>query len=215
MTLKAGSIAARDALAEVLGTVGLSYRITDEGSLFITTAARLAAETGKKVVIEGPPVKLTLGQPMKPGDSSFREVTRDAYTRRLTAQGMRAEVIKVYLDQYGADLFQPKGLIVLAHLSREAIDEVTLLDVFPAPQKIVRTAVVVAHGVDPRLQDQARVLIRQLGDPAPKSREAAETQLFEMGPVAVPVLEDALREKDIEVVFRAERILMRLNRPVP
>jgi len=215
MSLKAGSLAARDALAEVLGAVGLSYRVTEDGTLFITSAARLAAETGKKAVIEGPPVKLTLGQPVKPTDPSFREVTRDAYARRLAAQGMRAEVVRCYLDQYGADLFEPKGLVVLAHLSREAIDEVTLLDVFPAPQKLVRTAVVVAHGVDPRLQDQARVLIRQLGDAAPKAREAAEAQLLEMGPVAVPVLEDALREKDVEVVFRAERILMRLNRPVP
>jgi hypothetical protein len=215
MSLKAGNLAARDALAEVLGSVGLSYRIAEDGTLFITTAARLASETGKKVVIEGPPVKLTLGQPMKPGDPTFRQVTRDAYARRLAAQGMRAEVVQTYLDQYGADLFEPKGLVVLAHLTREAIDELTVLDVFPAPNRLVRTAVVVSHGVDPRLQDQARVLVRQLGDTAPKAREAAEAQLFEMGPVAVPVLEDALREKDTEIVFRAERILMRLNRQVP
>lgn len=215
MSLKAGNLAARDALAEVLGSVGLSYRVADDGTLFITTAARLASESGKKAVIEGPPVKLTLGRPMKPSDPSFREVTRDAYARRLAAQGMRAEVVQTYLDRYGAALFEPKGLIVLAHLSREAIDEVVLLDVFPTPRKFVRTAVVVAHGVDPRLQDRARVLIRQLGDAAPGAREAAEAQLFEMGPVAVPVLEDALKEKDIEVVFRSERILMRLNRPVP
>ncbi len=215
MSLKAGSLAARDALAEVLGTVGLSYRVTEDGTLFITTAARLASETGKKAVIEGPPVKLTLGPAMRPTDPSYREATREAYARRLAAQGLRKEVVETYLDQYGAALFEPKGLIVLAHLSREAIDEIVLLDVFPAPRKLARMAAVVAHGVDPRLQDQARVLIRQLGDAAPKAREAAETQLFEMGPVAVPVLEDALREKDIEVVFRAERILMRLNRPVP
>ena len=42
MSLKAGQIAARDALADVLGTVGLSYRITEDATLFITTAARLA-----------------------------------------------------------------------------------------------------------------------------------------------------------------------------
>jgi hypothetical protein len=215
MSLKAGQIAARDALAEVLGSVGLSYRITEDATLFITTAARLASETGKKAVIEGPPIKLTLAQPVKPGDPSFREVTRDAYARRLASQGMRTEVVQTYLDQYGTALFEPKGLIVLAHMNREAIDEVVLLDVFPAPKKLSRMAVVVSHGVDPRLQDQARVLIKQLGDAAPKAREAAEAQLFEMGPVAVPVLEDALREKDIEVVFRAERILMRLNRQVP
>jgi hypothetical protein len=215
LTMKAGTLAARDALAEVLGTVGLSYRVAEDGSLFITTAARLAAETNKKAVIEGPPVKLTLSQPVKPKDSSFREFSRDAYARRLEKQGLRAEVVRTYLDQYAPALFEPKGLIVLAHLSREAIDEVVLLDVFPSPKRFVRTAVVVAHGIDPRLQDRARALVKQLGDMTPKAREDAETQLFEMGPVAVPVLEDALRDKDVEVVFRAERILLRLNRQVP
>ncbi len=215
MTLKAGRLAARDALAEVLGTIGLSYRIAEDGSLFITTGARLAAETGKKTVIEGPPVKLTLSQPIRPSDPSFRELTRDAYARRLAAQGMRAEVIRTYLDQYGPVLFEPKALIVAAHFSREAIDEISLLDVFPSPKAFVRTAVVVAHGIDPRLQDRARVLVKQLGDAAPKAREEAETRLFELGPVAVPVLEDALRERDVEIVFRAERILLRLNHQVP
>jgi hypothetical protein len=36
-----------------------------------------------------------------------------------------------------------------------------------------------------------------------------------MGPVAVPALEDALTNKDVEIVFRAERVLLKLNRPVP
>ena len=216
MSLKAGQLAARDALAEVLGSVGLSYRVTEDGTLFITTAARLSEDSNKKgAVIEGPPVKLTLSKPIRPSDSSYREMTRDAYARRLAGQGMRKEVIQTYLDQYGKSLFEPEGLIVLAHLSRDAIDEVVLLDVFPAPKKFVRTAVVVANGVDPRLQDRARALVKQLGDAAPKAREAAEAKLFEMGPVAVPALEDALREKDVEVVFRSERLLMRLNRPVP
>jgi hypothetical protein len=216
MSLKAGQIAARDALAEILGAVGLSYRVTEDGTLFITTAARLAEESGKKgAVIEGPPVKLTLAKAVSPKDSSYRELTRDAYARRLAGQGMRKEAVQMFLDQYAKSLFEPDSLIVIAHLSRDAIDEIVLLDVFPAPKKFVRTAVVVAHGVDPRLQDRARTLVKQLGDVAPKARETAETQLFEMGPVAVPALEDALREKDIEVVFRAERILLRLNRPVP
>lgn len=215
MTLKASGLAARDALAEVIGTVGLSYRIAEDGSLFITTAARIAAETGKKAVIEGPPIKLTLSQPQRPSDPSFRELTRDTYARRLGARGMRAEVVQTYMDQYGPAIFQPKSLIVVAHLSREAIDEIVLLDVFPPPKKFVRVAAVIVHGVDPRLQDRARLLVKQLGDLGPKAREEAESQLFELGPVAIPVLEDALREKDIEIVFRAERILLRLNRQVP
>jgi hypothetical protein len=80
---------------------------------------------------------------------------------------------------------------------------------------MVRTALLVVHGVDPRLQDRARVLVQQLGDKSYKTRETAEAKLTEMGPVAVPALEDALINKDVEIVFRAERLLMKLNRPVP
>jgi len=216
LTLKAAGIAARDALAEVLGNLGLSYRVTETGTLYITTAARLAEDAGKKgAAIEGPPIKLTLSQPLKPDNPSYRELTLDAYTRRLAGQGLREDTVQSLLAQYGRAIFEPGELIVLAHLSREAIEEAVLLDVFPPPKKMARTALLVVHGVDPRLQDRARTLVQQLGDASPKAREAAEARLFEMGPVAVPVLEDALVHKDVEVVFRADRLLLRLNRPVP
>jgi hypothetical protein len=216
MSMKATGIAARDALADVLGNLGLSYRVTEDTKLFITTAARLAEDAGKKgAVIEGPPVKLGMSQPRKAGDSSYRESTRDALARRLAGQGLRDDVVEFLLEQYGKVLFEPSELIVLVHLSREAIDETVLLDVFPPPRKFVRTALLVIHGVDPRLQDRARVLIAQLGDKSPKARESAESRLFEMGPVAVPALEDALTNKDMEIVFRAERLLLRMNRSVP
>ncbi len=216
MTLKAVSVAARDALAEVLGTVGLSYRVTEDGTLFVTTAARLAEDAAKKgAAIEGPPIKLTLSQPLKASNPSYRELAHDSYARRLARQGLREEALDSLLEQYGEALFAPEGLIVLAHFSRDAIDEAVLLDVFPAPKKLVRTALVVLHGIDPRLQDRARELVQRLGDNLPKTREEAESKLFELGPVAVPALEDALRNKDVEIVFRAERVLLRLNRQVP
>jgi hypothetical protein len=216
MSLKAPNVAARDALAEVLGTVGLSYRVAEDGTLFVTTAARLAEDAAKKgAVIEGPPIKLTLSQALKGSNPSYRELTRDSYARRLARQGLREEVINTMLDQYSDSLFAPEGLIVLAHFSRDAIDEAVLMEVFPTPKKLVRTALVVVHGIDPRLQDRARELVQRLGNDLPKTREEAESKLFELGPVAVPVLEDALRDKDVEIVFRAERLLLKLNRQVP
>ncbi len=214
-SLKAPSIAARDALADVLGNIGLSYRVTDVGKLYITTAARLADDASKKTVIEGPPIKLVMSQPRKPSDPSYRELTHDALARRLAGQGLREDVVQFILAQYGRDLFEPGELIVLAHFSREAIDEAVLLDVFPAPKKFVRTALLVVHGVDPRLLDRARVFAQQLGDPSYKVRETAESKLQALGPVAVPVLEDALINKDVEIVVRAERLLLKLNRSVP
>ena len=214
--MQANNLPARDALADILGSANLSYRVTEDGSLYVSTAARLAEDSGKKGgVIEGPPVKLGMSQPIKPTHSSFKEVTRDAFSRRLASQGLKPQVIQTILDQYGKSLFEPGELIVLAHLPRETIDEAVVLDVFPAPKKMVRTAMLVVHGVDPRLQDRARVLVQQLGDDSAKARETAEGKLFDLGPVAVPVLEEALTNKDIEIVFRAERLLLRLNRNVP
>lgn len=216
ITLKVANLAARDALGEALGNAGLSYRITDSGTLFITTAARLAEDPSQKgAAIEGPPIKLTLSQPLKPDNPSYGELTRDAYARRLAGQGLREETAKLLLDQYGRTLFEPERLIVIAHLSPAALDDAVPLDVFPPPKKQVRTAILVIHGIDPRLQDHARTLVLRLGDKAPAARESAEAELYELGPVAVPALEDALISKDIEIVFRAERILMRLSRPVP
>jgi hypothetical protein len=215
-SLKANGIAARDALAELLGGAGLSYRVTEAGKLFITTAVRLADEAGKKgKVIEGPPVKLVMSQPMKPSAPSFKEVTRDALIKRLTAQGLRDEAVQNLLRQYGDLLFEPGELIVLAHLSREAIDDAVLLEVFPPAKKMVRTALLVIHGIDPRLQDRAKNFVKQLGDDSYKVREAAEARLLELGPVSVPSLEDALKDKDVEIIFRAERLLLKLGRPVP
>lgn len=215
-SLKAAGLAVRDALADLLGDVGLSYRVTDQGRLFITTSARLVDEADKKgAVVEGPPVKLVMSQPRKPDDPSYRELTRDALTRRLEGQGLRKEVVRRVLDVHGRALFEPGELIVLAHLSREAIDEAVVLDVFPPPRKLVRTALMVVHGIDPRLQDQARRLVKQLGDARYEARESAESRLFALGPVAVPALEDALHDKDVEIVVRAERLLLKLHRAVP
>jgi hypothetical protein len=214
--LKAAGVPARDALADLLGGVGLSYRVTEEGRLFITTAARLA-EAAEKTggPVEGPPVKLGMSQPLKASDPSYREFTRDALARRLEAQGLRKDLVAMLLDRYSKDLFEPGELIVLVRLSREAIDEAVPLDVFPTPKKLTRVPLVVIHGVDPRLQDRAKVLVKQLGDPVWKSREEAEARLLTLGPAAVPALEEALRDKDVEVVYRVERLLLKLDRNVP
>ncbi len=161
ISLAVASLAARDALADVLAKVGLSYRVTAQGTLFITTAARLAeAMDAKGSIPEGPPVTLTLSQPLKASNPSYRELTRDAYARRLAGQGLRPDVVRIILEQYGSSLFEPDELIVVAHLTREAIDDAVLLDVFPPPKSLVRTAILVVHGIDPRLQDHARSLVR-------------------------------------------------------
>jgi hypothetical protein len=215
-SLRAAETPARDLLADLLGPVNLSYRVTDDGRLYITTAARLAAAAEKSGgPIEGPPVNVGMSQPLKADDPSYREFTRDALARRLEGRGVRKDVVALILDVYAKDLFEPGELIVVAQLSREAIDSAVTLDVFPTPEKFTRVALVVVRGVDPRLQDRAKLLVRQLGDDSWKAREEAESRLQALGPAAVPALEEALRDKDVEIVYRVERLLLRLGRNVP
>ena len=61
--------------------------------------------------------------------------------------------------------------------------------------------------------DGGQILLDDYGWLTYREQKAAEDVFF--GGYGVPVLEDALRDKDVEVVFRAERLLLRLNRQVP
>jgi hypothetical protein len=75
----------------------------------------------------------------------------------------------------------------------------------------VRTAFVIVRGIDPSFGQLIDKLIVQLGDPSWKQREAATSELGKIGRVAKPKLEAALRSKDLEVVYRAEQLLAKLN----
>ena len=93
------------------------------------------------------------------------------------------------------------------------LDRLLPLDVTPTPRKTVRVALVVVRGIDPAITDEIDGLITQLGDADWNVREAAYKQLAEFGAAAQPKLTEATRQKDLEVVYRAERLLQRLANP--
>jgi hypothetical protein len=72
----------------------------------------------------------------------------------------------------------------------------------------------VIRNIDPGLEGQVAGLIAQLGAEDYPQREAAETRLVELGRLAVPALKQALTSADLEVVYRAERMLLKLNEPL-
>jgi HEAT repeat protein len=57
--------------------------------------------------------------------------------------------------------------------------------------------------------DKVRIqkLVRQLGDEDFEAREAASRELIALGPLAKPMLRDALKDRDIEIVRRVETCL--------
>jgi len=72
---------------------------------------------------------------------------------------------------------------------------------------------VIARNIDPAVGDEIDQLIAQLANPSWEQREAASKQLADLGPAARPKLQAALQHKDVEVVWRAERLLQSLETP--
>lgn len=81
------------------------------------------------------------------------------------------------------------------------------LDVTPEPEAIYRTAIVIHINADPDFQSKIQGLIRQLGDESWQKREAAQASLKTILRPARHLLEQALKNKDMEIVYRAEQLL--------
>jgi HEAT repeat protein len=67
------------------------------------------------------------------------------------------------------------------------------------------------RAADPAGLEQARALVKQLGDDSFDVREAAHGKLLRLGKTAVPVLKQAARDKDLEIARRAEQCLEQIK----
>ena len=78
--------------------------------------------------------------------------------------------------------------------------------VCPAPFQQIENA-------DPAAGERIAKLIEQLASGEWDQREAAQAKLAKLGAGARPKLGEALKHKDLEVVYRAERLLEALAAP--
>jgi hypothetical protein len=156
-------------------------------------------------------VEVTLSNPLAAGSDELRAHTTASLTDRLTRAGLTASEAELMTAHYAPLLFQGEGVIIACRLDAGAIDEKLPLSIFPEPSKVVRVPMVVMRNADPQLGGQVEGLVAQLGDPKYKVREAAQQRLMELGPLAFPALNKALNHNDLEVVIRAEKILLHHN----
>ena len=70
------------------------------------------------------------------------------------------------------------------------------------------------RNADPQLQGGLKDFVARLGDDNYEEREKAEKGLQESGRLAVPLLKEALKNDDPEVVIRAERLLLAQNESI-
>lgn len=133
---------------------------------------------------------------------------------RLSAAGVRPgdqEVILQILTQQALD---KKRLTAIYRMDPAEFDKTLALEVVPQPRKISRMALVIVKGFDPAIHEELEALISQLGDPSWEKREAATQEIKQLGSMAKPKLEQAVKQqKDLEIVFRVEQLLQLLNKP--
>jgi hypothetical protein len=153
-------------------------------------------------------VEVTLSAPLPLGSSEAAAATNKALAERLTRAGMTAGEVELFVTRYAPLLFEGSALVVACRIDPGLLDEKVPLSIFPEPTKIVRVAMVLVRNVDPRLGNDVEQLIAQLGDSRFVVRDTAEKQLTELGPLAFEALKKAINHSDMEVVIRAERILL-------
>jgi hypothetical protein len=172
--------------------------------------AQPAAAPAAKPAVALEPTEIAMS-PVAALDSDELRVVRETLSANLLKLGLTQQEIDLLFDRAGAAMFEPKEMIVLFRLPPEAIEERLPLVAYPAPRKTIRTALVVVRNIDPKIKDEVQKLIADLGSAEYTSREAAEKRLTELGRLAIPSLKVALKSGDLEIVFRAERILLAQN----
>jgi hypothetical protein len=167
----------------------------------------------------GQPAKETLADiplsdPLAANSDEFKEKTSGAIRKRLAAAGLKEAEIDLVCSLYAKHLFESDEMQLVYRVPPEGIEEMAPLTVEPENTKTKRVALVIARNVDPRLRDDVSKLVSELGDTSFAKRDQAEKRLKDLGRLAIPNLKEALKNKDPEVVMRAERLLLIQKEPL-
>ena len=155
-----------------------------------------------------------LSGPLAADSDEFKEKTSGELRKRLAAAGLKEAEVNLLHSLYAKHFFECDGMQLVFRVPQEGIDEMTPLTVEPDNTKTKRVAMVIARNVDPRLRDDVSKLVAELGDTSYAKREQAEKRLKDLGRLAIPNLKEALKNKDPEVVMRAERLLLIQKEPL-
>jgi hypothetical protein len=200
------------------------------------TPAPAAAAPAPVVVASpspGQPTPLVTGKPVdgkpapgekKPDDAKVvsvpsskegqtREAIVAAWSVRLKELGCGPVEVEYLSQQIASQALRTDSATIIFRLDEEQLEEIFPLEVTPAPQKQVRVALVVLLDSDPDVAKRVEELVKKLGDPSYKEREAAMEALRKLGPAEKQKVQEGVNDKDAEVAFRAEQLVEQLNDP--
>ncbi len=114
------------------------------------------------------------------------------------------DVVLKILARYALD---SSRLTAIYRIDPAELDRAMPIEVVPQPKKISRIALVIVRGLDPAMIAQLDELLKQLGNPSWKAREAAMKAIRKAGVRARTKLQTAANDKDTELASRAEQLL--------
>lgn len=158
----------------------------------------------------GPPVDITVTAPLAK-DSAELAAERQKMVDLITKLGLDAKEAELMVNRCGEWIFQGEELLLAYRLPANELESRVAMEVYPPPKKQVRVAYVIARNLNPQVKLEVESLIANLGSVNFTEREAAEERLKGLGKLSIPALKEALKNPDLEVVFRAERILVSLG----
>ncbi len=121
-----------------------------------------------------------------------------------------AAVISRIIDRYAMN---GRRLTAMFRMDDAAFDKLLPIEIVPQPAKTKRFALVIVRNADPSAPTEIDDLIGLLGDDDWNKRDAAYRALADMGPAATAKLTTAKDNKDLEIAWRAERLLAMSAKP--
>lgn len=134
------------------------------------------------------------------------------WKEKLAAAGLKPVDFDLILEILAKHALDSKRMTIVYRLDASEMERLLPIEVVPQPRKMTRVGLVILRNIDPAIGAEIDTLIAQLGDANWARREEAQKQLTQLGLPAKPKLEQAQNNKDLEIAWRAERLLARLNR---
>lgn len=170
----------------------------------------------KKAIVKVEPKK-EVGPPLDKYDVNYLGDKRDSSSRLLITWqeknpqlGLSESELKYVFSVLEKHAFLEDQATVVYRFDDEYLDKLLPLEITPAPDRLKRVSIVILQDADPRQRSEIQNLIAQLGNDSWVKRESAYDKLKETGLAAREQLQKAVKNSDLEIASRAERLLEEL-----
>ena len=194
---KASELAALGSKLRALGALPTLTKPAEKG------AAKPAAPAAEKVT----PISI----PFTDTAPQTQEKVLRVWEKTLTELGLGKPEIAHVLKILAQHALREDQATVVYCMDEGYLDKILPIEITPFPDVFRRTAIVILVDADPALLKRIALLIAKLGDSDWEQREDAQKKLEEYGKAAQAELQKATKNKDLEIVYRAEQILSKIK----